>query len=689
MISPRVSPGIKVEWSLLLLTVAAANVAHAAQDDALDEIVVTATRLETTIREVARSVSVVNKSEIQNGQQMLGLDESLAGVPGLYMQNRYNFAQDLKISLRGFGARSSFGIRGIRIFVDDIPESLPDGQAQVDSIDLGSTSRIEVLRGPASSLYGNAAGGVIAVYSELGEGDPFIEASVAGGDYDYQRYQLKTAGSYRSLDYMLSGSQTELDGYREFSRARGTAVNGKLGFRLSEHDELLVAVNFTDQPEAQDAGGIDAAQLAVDRRSARVQNVQFDSGEALSQQRLGGVYKTDRLGGDLMLRNYYVWREFTNSLPFVAGGAVDLQRYFYGAGAQYSFAKLASDRFQLTTGFDLDRQDDDRKRFDNNDGALGALVFDQNESVDSNGAFLQGQFALDDRWSFSAGLRYDRVKFKVSDFYPADGDDSGTLDFDQWSPSLAASFETGAGLLFASWSSSFETPTTTELANPDGSGGFNELLQPQLADNYELGFKASRDALFYEISLFHIELRDELIPFEVASSPGRTFYSNAGSSTRNGVEASLSWRASDRFRVNLSYTWSDFTFDEFVEDGTDFSGKRLPGLPEHFAFVGLSYAVSPGFTGTFETLYSGGLYANNDNVTKVDSYQVSNLRLSYEIERRNWIVRPYIAVNNLFDELYNSNIRVNAFGGRYFEAAPERNFYAGIVVKFNRPSNAN
>ncbi|HSD70595.1 MAG TPA: Plug domain-containing protein, partial [Woeseiaceae bacterium] len=212
----------------------AAENAVPAQPDTLDEVVVTATRLETTIRDVARSVSVIDKEQIQNGQQLLGLDESLAGVPGLYMQNRYNFAQDLKISLRGFGARSSFGIRGVRIFVDDIPETLPDGQAQVDSIDLGSTSRIEVLRGPASTMYGNAAGGVIAVFSELDESAPYAEAAAAGGDYGYLRYQLKAAGKYRSLDYMLSGSHTELDGYRDFSRARGTAVNGKFGIELTD-----------------------------------------------------------------------------------------------------------------------------------------------------------------------------------------------------------------------------------------------------------------------------------------------------------------------------------------------------------------------------------------------------------------------------------------------------------------------
>ncbi len=650
--------------------------------ESLDEILVTATRRATTLRDISRSVSIVTKDEIQDGRQLLGLDEALVRVPGLYMQNRYNFAQDLKVSLRGFGARASFGVRGVRIFVDDIPESLPDGQAQVDSIDLGSADRIEVLRGPSSSLYGNAAGGVIAVYSELGSDDPYAEATATGGNYSYQRQQLKAAGSGQTVRYMINASRTELDGYRDHSNTIGTTINARLAFQPSDVDELLLAFNNTDQPEANDPGGISAAQVALDRSSARLQNIQFDAGEALNQQRLGAVYKTQRIGGELMLRNYYVWRDFESRLPFVDGGAVNLQRSFYGVGAQYSFEELGSRPVKLTTGFDLDRQDDDRQRYDNNDGQRGDQVFDQNEKVDSDGAYLLAELQLARDWSLSAGLRYDQVQFAVRDEFLDDGDDSGSLDFKQWSPSLAIHYALGSGALFVSWSSGFETPTTTELANPDGSGGFNESLQPQLADNFEVGIRSMQKTLSYEVSVFHIDLEQELVPFEVATSPGRSYYSNAGSSTRDGVEAAISWDGQNGFSAKLSYTWSDFSFDEFVEDGQDFSGKRLPGLPEHFGYAGLSYQTSSGFVASFETQFSGDLYANNDNSTSVSSYAVSNIRLSQEWQRGQWTIRPFLGINNLFDEPYNSNIRVNALGGRYYEPAPELNVYAGLTLKF-------
>ena len=653
--------------------------------DQLDEIVVTATRIESSVRDVARSISVVGKERIQVGTQQLGLDEALAGVPGLYMQNRYNFAQDLRISLRGFGARSSFGIRGIKVLVDGIPETLPDGQAGVDSIDLGSADSIEVLRGPSSSLYGNAAGGVIAITSELGSTEPYVEGRIAAGEYGYSQLQLKSAGQLGRSDYLVNLSHTELDGYRDQSNTEGSLLNARLGVPLAGDDKLSFALNLTDQPVADDAGGINAAQAAADPTSARDLNVLFDAGETLEQQRFGVVYERARPAGDLTLRNYYTWRKFTNSLPFQDGGAVDLDRFFYGVGGQYSIGESLPEALKLTIGAEYERQDDDRKRFDNLNGVPGTMVFEQNEKVDSAGVYVQGEYDFDAAWSLLAGLRYDKISYDVTDRYLLDGDDSGTLDFDDVSPSLALNYRMDRGALFASYSSSFETPTTTELANPDASGGFNPSLVPQTADNFEIGYKRSHDGLYYELAWFTIDLQDELVPFELAAFPGRTFYANAGSSSRDGIEAAISMQYDNGLRIDASYTWSDFKYDSFVDDnGADYSGNRLPGLPEHFAYFGLTYVNERGLRATLETIYSGSLYANNANSDEVSSYAVANLRIAHEFDRGRWIFRPYAGINNLFDESYNSNIRINAFGARYYEPAPERNFYAGVVVNYSK-----
>jgi iron complex outermembrane receptor protein len=444
---------------------------------------------------------------------------------------------------------------------------------------------------------------------------------------------------------------------------------------LGGGDSLMIAFNHTDQPDEQDPGGIDAVQAEAEPRSARAQNVLFNAGEELSQQRIGLVYRTDRLGGELLLRNYYVWRDFANRLPFVDGGSVDLERFFYGAGVQYNLTDLASSKLNLTIGFYIERQDDDRRRFDNNQGVLGSLVFDQQEQVDSAGIYVQGHYRLGSAWSVNAGLRYDELQYTVTDRFLVNGDDSGRRNFSAVSPSVSVSHRAGSSTVFASYSSSFETPTTTELPNPDGSGGFNQTINPQTADNYELGFRGAKQNLSYEFTIFQIDLEDELVPFELAAFPGRTFYSNVGSSSRTGVEIATSWVLGGGLSADVSYTWSEFEFDSFVDDdGNDFSGNSLPGLPRHFGYIGLHYESGKGISATLESVYSGKLFANT---VSVPGYAVANFRASHEFTRGNWMLRLYLGINNLFGERYNSNIRIKAFGGRFYEPAPVRNFLRG------------
>ena len=645
----------------------------------LDEIEVTATRLDSTLLRSSRSVSVVGKDEIQNATQLLAMDEVLAGVPGLYMQNRYNFSQDLRVSLRGFGARSAFGIRGIKVIVDGIPETLPDGQAGVDSIDLGSASRIEVIRGPSSSNFGNASGGVIAIETETGTDPGFVQTTIATGDLGYSKFQLKSGGKTENMNYLINFSKQELDGYREHSVSEGSLMNAKFGFNLSEIDRLKLSLNYTDQPKSQDPGGINLSQVNTDRKSARDRNLSYDSGESLNQKRIGLVYERDHSSGLLTVRNYYVTRDFSNKLPFKNGGSVNIDREFYGFGMQYQFGESLPENFSLTTGFDIDRQDDDRKRFNNDSGKLGSMSFDQQEKVSSNGLFVQSRYDMGN-FSISSGIRYDEVKFDITDRFLSNGDDSGEIEFDAVSPSFGLNYVMDNGSIFASISSSFETPTTTELANPDTSGGFNALLKPQEANNIEIGYKSIKNDIYREIAVFNIDLNDELVPYELEEFPGRTFYSNVGKSSRKGIETLVSWSVKPNLTLDASYTYSDFSFDSFIDkNNKDFSGSKLPGLPESFAYFGIRFENENGLNMNFNLNYSGDLFANNANTVKVQAYTVSNFRLSYNISKRNWKILPYLGVNNIFDTEFSSNIRINAFGSRYYEPAPERNSYLGIT----------
>ncbi|MBN1240466.1 MAG: TonB-dependent receptor [Gammaproteobacteria bacterium] len=675
----------------LLLTAAMPAEAQAParpQRPVLEEIVVTATRMETPLNQVPAAISVVSKEDIQLGRQQLALDESLSRVPGLFMQNRYNYAQDLRVSIRGFGARANFGIRGVKILVDGIPETLPDGQGSVDGIDLGAVEQIEVIRGPSSSLYGNASGGVISVTSEDPPEDPFAEVRLSGGRYDFQKLQLKAGGQGDRVGYLVSLSDSDYEGFREQSRAENRQLSGRFNFDFDGDRELLAVVNVTDQPVSDDPGGLTAELASTDPTSAWPGNVLFDAGEALEQQRLGFVYSMP-LGSDrhtLTARNYYVWRDFSNSLPFVNGGIVEFDRFFAGGGLSYTYDGFWLDRpNRVIVGIDYDDQDDDRMRFNNDFGSRGALTFDQNESVNSRGLFVQNELSVTEDLLLTMGVRFDRVEFDVTDRFLSDGDDSGTRSLDGTSPMLGLVYTLSPNLnLYANYSSAFETPTTTEFNDPSGGGGFNPGLDPQEAQNLEVGLRGLiADRHRYEIALFSIEVDDELIPFEVPGSPGRDYYVNAGKSSRDGVEFSLIAQPTDRLQATLSYTYSDFTYDQFIDaNGQDFGGNTIPGTSENVLFGELSYRDPRGWFGALDVLFIDEQFANNANTAVNDSYTLSNVRFGYEHTAGSLLVTPFVAVNNLFDETYNANVRINAFGGRFYEPAPGRNAYAGVSLNY-------
>ena len=672
----------------LIPALASAQDNPAASVDDLEEIVVQATRMSRPLDSVPAAISVVNQAQIQLGRQQLGLDEALNRVPGVFMQNRYNFAQDLRVSIRGFGARSAFGIRGVKILVDGIPETLPDGQGQVDSIDLGAAQQIEVLRGPSSSYYGNASGGVISVTSERGPETPFANLRFSAGEYGAQKFQAKTGGQTERVNYFVSFSDSQIDGYREHSETENTQLSGRLEFDLGDRGSLLAVANYTDQPVSNDPGGINIAQAQADPRSARDRNLSFDGGEALEQTRLGFVYTLPvGDGSELQVRNYYVSRDFNNRLPFFGGGAVDLQRFFAGGGISYTQQGILGGRpNRVVVGLDYDDQDDHRRRFNNDIGVLGALSLDQDEHVTSTGLFVQDELSISDNVQLSFGVRFDQVEFDVGDRFPGNGDDSGVRKLDDVSPMIGLLANLSPDVtVYGTYSTSFETPTTTEFANPSGAGGFNPLLEPQAATNLEVGLRGGVGSRTrYELAVFDIGVEDELIPYEIPSSPGRDFFANAGRSNRTGVEATLISQPTDRIGVTLSYTYADFTFADFLDDnGNDYSGNRIPGTVEQLVFAELSYRDPAGWFGVLDALHVGDQFANNANTVADGAYTLSNLRLGFDANRGGATFSPFVGVNNLFDQSYNSNIRLNAFGGRYYEPGPGRNIYAGVAVNFD------
>jgi len=659
----------------------------------IDEVLVTATRQDTTLANTANAVSVVAREDIQTGRQQLGLDESLNRVPGLFFQNRYNFTQDLRVSIRGFGARANFGIRGIKLIVDGLPATLADGQGGVDDIDIGSADHFEVIRGPASSIYGASAGGVISVFTEDGPEQPFIEANVTVGEFDHQKHQLKTGGQYGKLNYLINGSYLDYDGYRDHSRVEHRLLNSKFRYDFDSDADLTVIFNLVDSPTADDSGGITRADIDTDRRQAQARNLVSNSGEELTQQRVGWVYR--RAFGEqheITVRNYYLWRDFQTFLPigthipFVADdGVVEFDRFFFGGGAQYTYSgNLLGRDNQFTAGFDIDIQNDDRQRFLNDAGIKGALAFDQLEEAESYGFYFRNSFALTATLTLTVGGRYDMVDLSVDDRFLANADQSSQLEFDEFSPSVGLAWQAMNKVSFyANYGSSFETPTFTELANPARNlnvnlGGFSNVTA-QTADSFEIGARGTLlGRVYFDLAAFTMDVDNEVS--SVSNVGSRSFFENADT-RRDGVEAALTIDLMSELTLTTTYTYSDFEFHRFTTNATA-QGNPLPGIPEHQFFAELAYRHPSGFYLVGDVLVVDDFSINNANSDQNEAYEVANLRAGHQFSHGSTEISPFLGINNLFSEKYNSNARLNAFGGRAFEPAPSVHVYGGLSVRY-------
>lgn len=659
----------------------------------LEEIVVIGTRTEQRLGQIPLAVSVVNSDVIQRGRQQIALDESLSRIPGIFMQNRYN---DLRISIRGFGSRANFGVRGIKVFADGIPATLADGQSGTDDLDLGSTESVEVVRGPSAALYGTASGGVISVTTEEPTEEPFISSNLIFDEYGHKNYQLKTGGTSGKLGYLVNISHLDRTGFRDYTKRQQTLINSKFRFDIDPSSDLQLVANAVNSPESRSAGAITLAEALADPTQAQPRNVSSNAGGAFHAQRFGVVYNK-RLDEqrDFSVRGYSAWKDLDGFLPFGThipfapdDGGLALDRIFFGGGFRFTQQGEIGDLpNMLTVGVDMDIQKDHRERFINNAGVRGNLTLEQEEEAEAFGIYFRNETNLTDTLSLSIGGRYDKIDLSIEDLYLANADQSGSLSFSEFNPSAGLLWNATDNMnLYVNYATAFETPTFTELGNPAQSlnvnlGGFANV-DAQRADSIEIGAKGSNAAgnLYYDLALYAMDVDDEIV--NVVSIANRAFFENA-STDRRGLEAQLQADITDNFKVTLSYTYSDLTFDSFDSQPAAV-GQPLPGIPEHQLFTELAYDLSDRAYIVWDAINVGEFTANNAGTQRVDSYLISNLRVGseYEFNGGQQTVSPFLGINNLFDEEYFSNVRVNAFGGRAYEPAPGRHVYGGVNIRF-------
>ncbi|HYW12628.1 MAG TPA: TonB-dependent receptor [Longimicrobium sp.] len=632
-------------------------------------------------------VSVVREAEIRQARPGLGLSEVLAAVPGVQVDNRFNYALGERISVRGFGARAQFGVRGVRVLVDGVPATLPDGQTTLNHVDPSALGRAEIIRGPASALYGNASGGVIHLSTPPAPGAPIAsEHRVVAGAHGLLRAESSIGGRAGAASYRVFASRLGYEGYRAHASAENLNAGGSLHLARGA-DELRLSFTAV-RYDALNPGSLSDSLLRADRSAAFARNVAQRTGEEGRQAQAGMGWRRRMGPGALEVSAHGLMRSIDNPIP---NAVIDLDRRVGGLRAAW---QADAGALRWTAGAEVEAQRDDRLNFANDAGARGTRTLDQAEGVTSVSAFAQATAALPGRLEAMGALRYDRFRFAVRDRLASatNPDDSGARTMDRWSPALGLSWAAAPAVsLYANVATAFETPTTTELANrPTGAGGFNPGLQPQRTVSIEAGAKARLAPwAWVEAAAYRARIRDALIPFEVAGAAGRVFYRNAGSARHRGVEAAAVLTPRPAWTARAAYTWTDARFGRYVVGDEDRAGNRVPGVSPHRLDVSLLAMPARGpFAGLDLRHVSRTPVADDDAEGRFDSpaYTLVDLRGGWEGMRMGRAAfSPFVGIGNLLDRRYNTSVVINAFGARYYEPGPGRTLYAGMRLTLGVP----
>lgn len=687
----------------------------------LPTLKIEATRTDTDWLQTPASVYRIDQNNNENNLGV-NLSETLKGVPGLQLNNRENYAQDLQISMRGFGARSTFGVRGIRLYVDGIPATMPDGQGQTSNIDLSSLDHIEVLGGPFSSLYGNSSGGTILTTTKQGEGRDSIQLGYSGGSHNKGRADIVLQGGTDQTNepsYVISSSYFDTDGYRDHSAAQKVLSNAKLTWDLDDGSKLNWIVNHVDI-NADDPQGLTRVQWKENPKQVNDSLNEYDVRKEINQTQTGITW-SKRINDqhELYTMAYAGHREVTQyqSIPECslngtvcrpnssqlnprhAGGVIDFSRDYYGTDIRWTGKDLLPNT-RLTAGLAFDYMDEDRQGYENfvlvnnqpQYGIKGNLRRDEKNTLWNLDPYIQASWDFLPNWTFDTGLRYSNVHYESKDHYivSGNGDDSGKTDYDKVLPSAALTWKINDQFnAYASYAKGFETPTFTEMAYSKNDG-MNFDLKPATSDNYELGLKSQNQLGNFTAAIFQSNTQDDIV--SAGTENGRATYRNADKTLRKGLELSWNKNLWRDLTAQASYSFIDATFDAFVAEIENLqnpsqpkaaaiqSGNYIPGVAKNQAFVALAWQPETGFNAGLDVRYIDKLYVDDINSDAAPSYTVTSANVGYVWKNADWKVRTFARVDNLFDKEYVGSVIVNDGNGRFFEPADGVNWSAGLSL---------
>lgn len=673
------------------------------QIEPLPVIKVEATRTDTPYMQTPASVYRVDAPKNDQSLQV-NLTELVKGIPSVQLRNRENYAQDLQLSMRGFGARSTFGVRGIRLYVDGIPATMPDGQGQTSNIDINSLSHLEVLTGPFSSLYGNSSGGAVLATTREGQGKDSIEMNYAGGSHNKNRAGIVLQGGAKNQNepsYIVSSSYFDTDGYRDHSGANKVLSNAKLTWNLDDGSKTNWVTNYV-KIDADDPGGLTRADWEKNPKQVAKNVLDYNARKKIDQTQTGLTWsKPLNDQNELYAMTYIGQRQVTQyqsipdtvqknpNTPYQAGGVIDFKRDYYGADFRWTGKDLLPNT-QFSAGVAIDAMNEDRQGYQNfNDagdkGIKGDVRRDERNTLWNVDPYLQASWSFLQTMRLDTGVRYSNVHYKSKDHYIVglNGDNSGKTTYEEVLPSVALSWQIIPEVLaYASYAKGFETPTFTEMAYPAQGGASMFDLKPSKSDNYELGLKSLNTLGDFNLATFYIETKDDIVAAE--SLGGRATFRNADKTLRKGIEFAWNKKLWKDIAVNASYAYLDATFDSKVPAAGKVAeipeGNAIPGIAKNQAFIGLVWQPEQGFYAGLDTQFMDKVYVNDINSDAAASYTVASIYTGYAWKRADWGINGFARVDNLFDKNYAGSVIVNEGSSRFFEPADGRNWSAGLKV---------
>lgn len=676
--------------------------AYADEASITSPVVITATRTEQSSFDLPVSIDVIDAQTINDSRLMANLSELSPRIPGVVINNRYNSAQELAISSRGFGARSLFGVKGVRVYADGIPLTTPDGQGQLGALSLDTAGQIEFMRGPFSALYGNSSGGVVQTITRDGAQDPTVSGGISFGSFDTMRESLTFEGQNGNLNYILNATQITSDGYRDYSKYKKNNFNSKFTYKSSEDTKITIIANYLDQPYTQDPQALSPTQFRDNPRQAASTSTTANT-RVIRDQKFSGITLDHNLSEtqSVRLMTYYGER---NNLQYLPTSASGFAREFGGMDARWTLKENFLNRpFSLTAGLNYDSMKDDRQRWGASGGEKTTPSRDEIQKAHNIDQFAQLTFEPSEKWMLIAGLRHSVIKMNVNDQFLSNtsGDDGGALKYSNTSPVLGATFKVNPMLnLYANYGTGFETPTFAEMSysNASTGDGPNLTMQPSKSKNFEIGAKAFvTENARVNLALFKITAKNELAVAENNTTTNFTSYKSAANTERKGLELAIDSNLPNNFKFYGAYTLMDAEFTNTycgaavncvsTAKSRVNPGNKIPATYKSTAYSELSWKYPAyGFSAALENISfsSTNVYDSNhsDYATfKTKAYSLFNIRAGLTQNAGKWRISEYARIDNLTDKSYVSSVKVNS--ATPFEPGPTRNYTIGINTSYS------